>query len=271
MLKFLRKLPSVVKWVLVCVLVGALAFLGGRFTAGKKVTDTTTSTTTTTSNTTSSSSSNNSSSSTSNSSSTSSAQVQVVYQNQATIRQDRDTDCTEDFDPATGRLVRRRCITKSSTTSTTSGTGSATGTTTGTTTSNTTGTTTTTHTTTTETGGGVGGSWRGLHVTGAASLDLLGGGKLTFTPSYGIGLSKDLIGPVSVGVAVFTDKSITASLGLELNKSWSVSGGVASRLNDPLKISYGGSVNYRLLGPVYIGVWGYSDKSAGISVSITIP
>jgi hypothetical protein len=129
----------------------------------------------------------------------------------------------------------------------------------------------TTHTTTTTKPPESSSSWGGLHLQGVASLNLLDSGKLALSPSYGIGLSKDLVGPLSISAMVYTDKSLTASLDLKLSERWSVSGGVASRIDDPLRISYGGSLDYRLFGPVSIGVWGYSDRTAGVSANISIP
>ncbi len=130
----------------------------------------------------------------------------------------------------------------------------------------------TTHTTTTTTTkpAGSSGNWGGLHLAGVASLTLLNK-SLTLTPSYGVGLNKDLVGPLSIGAMVYTDKTLTASLNLALGKDWSVSAGLASRLNDPLRVSYGGGVDYRLFGPVSVGVWGYSDRTAGVSASISLP
>lgn len=293
MFEFIGKIPATIRWLVLGALVVALAFGVGRCSGGSTKTSTTTSTSSSQSSSTTSSNSSSASASTNNStaSSTESAKERVVYKNQATLKQDRDTDCTEDFDPNTGKLVRRHCITKkhqestanstggsstaTSGSSTSSSSGTTSSTTSGSSTSSTTSSTTaSTTTTTTETkGGGVGGffSSKGLHLSLIGDLALLDGGKPTFGPGYGAQLSKDLIGPLSVGVAAYTDKSLVASLQLGLGKDWCVSGSAGVRWTDFTKPFYGGSLDRRILGPVWVGVWGYTDRSGGISASITVP
>lgn len=117
---------------------------------------------------------------------------------------------------------------------------------------------------------------KSIHVSGIASLSLLGDAKLTLTPSYGIGISKDIIGPLSLGASVYTDKTVLANVSLDLGKDWSVSAGAGMHFADISSknlsgIFYGGSVDRRLLGPIWVGVWGYSDRSGGVSASFTIP
>lgn len=293
MLGFIGKIPATIRWVVIGVVAAVLIFLGGRCSGGS--TRTSTSTTTTASASTSTSSSNSASASTStNSSSASSVQAakeKTVYKNQATLRQDKDTDCTEDFDPNTGKLVRRHCVTKTRQDSSASSTGGSVSTSTGSavsgstslntssstgssTSSNTSSSNTTTTTTTTETkGGGVGGFFnsKGLHLTLIGDLALLDAGKPVVQPGYGAQLSKDLIGPLSIGIAAYTSKSLVASLGLGLGKDWAVSGNVGVSWTDFTKPFYGASIDHRILGPIWLGVWGYTDRSGGISASITVP
>ncbi len=121
-----------------------------------------------------------------------------------------------------------------------------------------------------------GSTWSGFRVSGIASLSLLGDSKLTLTPNYGVGLSKNILGSLSLGAAVYTDKTATASLSLGLNKKWSVSATAGMYFTDISAHNfrsafYGGSLDYRLLGPVSVGVWGYSDRTAGVSASFTVP
>lgn len=284
MLAFVRSIPATLRWVLLGAVLVTLAFVGGRCSAGKTVTETTTSTSVSTSASTSSSTS--SSTATTDAQSAASTVVQTVYQNQATLRQDRDTDCTENFDPNTGKLVRRRCVTKTSTSSSSSSSGGSTASSSSSSsssssahvdstsvTSTSSSTVATTTTTKTETTGATSAflSSKGLHLTVSAELGLVEDLKLVNKPSYSLGLSKDLFGPVSIGVTASTDKTLLASLQVDLGKDWAVAASAGARWTDLTKPFYGGSVDRRILGPVWVGVWGYSDRSGGISASITLP
>ncbi len=263
------KLRSTLPWLGAVALFAVLAFFAGRWSAHKTVTTTTTTSSTTATTTTG----------------TTTQQVKVeyrdrvVYRNQATLKQDRDTDCTEDFDRVTGKLTRRHCTTKTSTTgttttsggSTTEGHGSSTSTTTGTTTS----TTSSTTTTKTEVGAPAR-DWKGLSLSAVASLTLLDSRQLTLSPSYGIILSKSLVGPLSLQAAVYTDSTAALSLGLDLGRDWAAYGGVSMGFSDIAHgnfrgLAYGGGVDRRLFGPVWLGAWGYSNGSAGLAASITVP
>jgi hypothetical protein len=105
-------------------------------------------------------------------------------------------------------------------------------------------------------------------------MTLFDGKTPALKPSYGLGLSHTLVGPLSLGGTVYTDKTATLSLNLELGKDWSVSASAGMRFQDIADRKfdaafYGGSVDHRLIGPVYVGVWGYSDRTAGVSASIS--
>lgn len=280
MLAFVRSVPAAVRWAALGAVLVVLAFFGGRCSASKTETTTTSSTSSSASTTTATSSS----TATADAQSAASTVVQTVYQNQATLRQDRDTDCTEDFDANTGKLVRRRCVTKTSTTSSSTASGGSTASSSSSSSSSSTAhvdsssvtstsssTITSTSTTTTTGGTGTFFSSNGLHLSLIGSLGLLSDMKPAHAPTYGAGLSKSLVGPVSIDVAAYMDKTLTASLGLDLSKDWSVSGGAAVRWTDFTKPFYGGAIERRILGPVWVGVWGYSDRSGGISASITLP
>jgi len=123
------------------------------------------------------------------------------------------------------------------------------------------------HTTIT-TGGGLGlfGA-KGLRLSLSATAGVQSFSKFTY--GFGAGLNYGLLGPVGVGAAVYTDKSVIGSLTLNLGK-WDASADIGVRW-DALKPFYGGSVSRQLLGPVHLGAWGYSDKSFGLSASFTIP
>lgn len=124
----------------------------------------------------------------------------------------------------------------------------------------------TTHTTTTTTNNEGLKNWSLSLIASGALSD---GKKLGFTPTYGAAFGYKLIGPLSTSVSVFTDKNLIAGLNLGLGKNWSVSAEAGSKFA-PIKPFYGGTVGYRLLGPVWLGVWGYSDKSFGLSASFTV-
>lgn len=116
--------------------------------------------------------------------------TKTVYKREATIIADKDTDCTEKFDPASGKLLERHCITKSHTDTNTSSSGStvAGGM------SNTTTNTETTTTTTTE-------RYRpGWRVTAGALLPAQLTINIPADLSYTGSVERRVFGPLWVGV-----------------------------------------------------------------------
>ena len=115
----------------------------------------------------------------------------------------------------------------------------------------------------------------GIHISGVASLTLYNQ-KIVVTPTYGIGIAEDIIGPISIGASVYTDRTAFMSISFRINQNWSISGSAGMHFQDIQsknfgKAFYGGSLDRKILGPVYVGVWAYSDRSAGLAASITVP
>lgn len=120
-----------------------------------------------------------------------------------------------------------------------------------------------TETTTTFADGSVG-DWS-LSLRGAVSVFDT---KLKLDPIYGVEVGRKLFGPLYIAGSIYTDKraELTAQL---LTKDWDIEVGVGSKY-DALKPYYAGSVDRRLLGPLWVGAWGNSEPMLGVRLSFLV-
>lgn len=86
---------------------------------------------------------------------------------------------------------------------------------------------------------------------------------------------KNKDGSSTTTIHVVEDKKSTATKDVEAFKEvssekeqWLISASAKTTL--PFAVSYGVHVQRRILGPIYVGVVGFSDKSAGISIGIAL-
>lgn len=273
--------------ILVSVLVIGLSFGIGRYSILQETTVTTNTVTSKTNNATEIVQENSAKSETEQSTVVSTQNIIELWKTQYVLKQDKDTDCTENFDLNTGKLIKRRCVTKTVSSANSDVVTSKqedkkdvtenvnTNTETDTTTTDKASSETENTTTSTSTVTKIGNS-SGFGISGIANLGLLDQGEASLTSSYGVSLSKSLIGPLRVGASIYTNKEASLFVGLKLNQNILVTALVGMNFENIATQNfsaafYGGSLDYRFLGPLWIGVWGHSDKSAGISASFSIP
>jgi hypothetical protein len=105
-------------------------------------------------------------------------------------------------------------------------------------------------------------------MSAVASLTLHDGAERVATPNYALSIGYKLIGPLSLSAAAYTDKTVVGSLNLDVGR-FSVSADAGTSWEEP-KLFYGGTLSYRVLGPVWVGVWGTNDRAFGLSASFAV-
>jgi len=187
------------------------------------------------------------------------------------VQTNRDVDCTEKFDPTTGKLIERHC--KSQTQRDVKQVEKA-----DTKVSQATSDVKTDHTVTdtkTETKkvtrtsinsnlrhGSNDGKWD-VTVGVSGTMDLK---TMKLSESFGATLGTSLWGPFGASVGVDSTKTVTLSLDMDFH-NFSISADVGSSFLN-LSPFYGGSVGHRIIGPVWLSAFAYSNGTAGLGASV---
>lgn len=284
------KIPATIKWILLSVLVALISFFVGKYaTSDKKVVETNTQTVHQHQTQASTQSVQENSQENSKEKIVYKDRVITQYVNQDTLHQDRDTDCTENFDPSTGKIVTRHCVTKNHTVNDNSSqsvvsdnhnsnssisqtnnthnlsTGSSTST------NDVVASSTSSNVTTSGSGGHV---WSKYYLKLNYSLYQEIPNFKSSGTFWGGMVGHELIGPFGLSLGGYSLYGGTVAASLDsFWGDWRLSLDAMEPFKDltssPLgSILYGVQINRKVIGPVWVGLFGLNNKTIGVNIGI---